>query len=126
MNTKASPDARSWLDWFGVAVASGCAVHCLLLPLWPLIGMALLADPAVERGALIASALLATVAIGHGACARHRRVFPVIVMVAGFALYLGKDAMGETAEPFLLAVGAALVSCAHLMNLRCHRAGTTQ
>ena len=126
MNTKASPDARSWLDWFGVAVASGCAVHCLLLPLWPLIGMALLADPVVERGALMASALLATVAVGHGACVRHRRLLPLLVMVAGFSLYLGKDVLGEAAEPIVLTVGAALVCCAHIMKLRCHRAGATQ
>lgn len=126
MQSKPLSQARSWLDWFGVAVASGCAVHCLLLPLWPLIGMALLADPAVERGALMASALLATVAVGHGACVRHRRVLPLVVMVAGFSLYLGKDALGEAAEPFVLTAGAALVSCAHLMNLRCHRARAAQ
>lgn len=119
------PLRAGWLDACGISLTSMCVVHCLLLPLWPLLGMALLADPRVEEGAVLASMLIAVLAIGHGLCLRHRTIWPLVLMLAGFALYLGKGQLGEDAEPLLLTLGAGLVAGAHFLNLRCRRRHAT-
>jgi len=115
-----------WLDRAGVYLTSACALHCLLLPLWPLLGLALLTDPRVERYALLGSMAIALIAVGFGVCVHHRKVTPVLLMVGGFALYLFKGAMGEAAEPLLLTAGAALIASAHVFNLRCRHAAVSQ
>ncbi|MHA7833911.1 MAG: MerC domain-containing protein [Algiphilus sp.] len=120
------PHRAGWLDACGISLTSMCAVHCLLLPLWPLLGMSLLADPRVEQWALVLSMAIAVLAIGHGVCMHHHRALPLFMMLAGFGLYLNKDRLGEGLEPLLLVLGAALVAGAHGLNLRCRRVVTTQ
>lgn len=115
-----------WLDACGISLTSMCAVHCLLLPLWPLLGMSLLADPRVEQWALMVSMAIAVIAIGHGVCMHHRRALPLFMMLVGFSLYLNKDLLGEGPEPLLLTLGAAVVAGAHGLNLRCRRVVPTQ
>ncbi|WP_420428382.1 MerC domain-containing protein [Algiphilus sp.] len=120
------PHRTAWLDACGISLTSMCAVHCLLVPVWPLLGMALLADPRVEQWALMASMAIAVLAIGHGVCVHHRKALPLLLMLAGFGLYLNKGFLGEGPEPLQLTVGVALVAGAHGLNLRCRRGAATQ
>ncbi|MCR9091290.1 MerC domain-containing protein [Algiphilus sp.] len=123
---KESLHRAGWLDAYGISLTSLCAVHCLLLPLWPLLGMTLLADPRVEQWALMVSMVIAVIAIGHGVCMHHRKALPLLMMLAGFGLYLSKGMLGEGVEPLILTLGAALVAGAHWLNLRCGRVEAAQ
>lgn len=59
--------------------------------------MALFEDPRVEHFALLGSTAIAAVAIGHGVCVHYGRFLPLVVMASGFALYLCKGQLGESA-----------------------------
>lgn len=118
-----APDER--LDRAGMTASVLCAVHCAA-------GAAIAAAvPAarviesewVERGLVVVSLVLATVALRRGfAVHRDRRVF--IALAAGaFALVAGRvvEFSSERAELVTSIVGASALVTAHVINIRALR-----
>ena len=113
-------------DRMGMAVAVGCSVHCLLLPLLlpalPLLGLAWVADPHFENLILLCSAGIAIHSFSRSY--RHGRghLLPILFALLGFAFYLGRFSLGHELELPLLLVGTTLVVSAHATNLMLLRA----
>ncbi|WP_379922951.1 MerC domain-containing protein [Erythrobacter sp. R86502] len=115
---------RRRLDQMGIGLAGLCAVHCLLtLLLVSALGLGghfLLAE-SIHRIGLALALVVAGAAIGWG-YVRHGRVLPFLVALAGLALMAAALVVPHGANEFLLTlVGVALVSGAHLLNLRAAR-----
>jgi hypothetical protein len=115
--------ASARADTLGMCVAGACAVHCIATPLivgiLPVVGLPLL-DPRTEWLFLSCSLVLSSVAVFSG-CVRHHRWLPVAMFVGGAATLLASHAVLDddgTAARAAIAVGAALVIGAHLLNIR--------
>ncbi len=113
------------LDRFGVGASSLCAVHCLAGAVFAgssgLIGF--VRRPGLELS-LVASAMLLAVWSLVSSYRRHALRLPLVLMGFAFAL-IGAARLGswpsERAETILSISGAALLVCAHVINLRALR-----
>ncbi|PZO70934.1 MAG: MerC domain-containing protein [Pelagerythrobacter marensis] len=112
---------RARLDRVGIVLSGLCAVHCLLTILVVSslgLGGGLLLDPAIHKIGLALALIVAAVAIGIGAL-RHRRRAPFVTAMTGLSFMGGALAVGHGVEEAVLTViGVALVSLAHVLNLR--------
>ncbi|WP_199504202.1 MerC domain-containing protein [Qipengyuania sp. YIM B01966] len=112
---------RARLDRVGMVLSGLCAVHCLLTILVVSslgLGGGLLLNPAIHKIGLALALIVAAVAIGIGAL-RHRRRAPFVTAMTGLSFMGGALAVGHGVEEAVLTViGVALVSLAHVLNLR--------
>ncbi|PZU16542.1 MAG: MerC domain-containing protein [Citromicrobium sp.] len=112
---------RARLDRVGIVLSGLCALHCLLTILVVSslgLGGGLLLDPAIHKIGLALALIVAAVAIGIGAL-RHRRRAPFVTAMTGLSFMGGALAVGHGVEEAVLTViGVALVSLAHVLNLR--------
>jgi hypothetical protein len=110
------------LDKFGVWVSAMCAVHCLLLPILlpilPLLASSFVAQDWFERSILTISIAVGFAALFIGFKQYHRQLYPIYTLSIGALIYWNKDIFGESYEPFTIAIGAALIIGAHLINLK--------
>lgn len=115
---------RMSLDTVGIGASLACAVHCALLPLLitvlPLLGSHILENEKLEYGLLSFSFLIGCLSLGRGYFRHHRRIIPLLIFAAGFALLLGGHfgIAGGYWAPAVIFIGAAGVTGAHVLNLR--------
>lgn len=130
-NTLPSPSRaalRRRLDHLGIGIAGLCALHCLAtlavisaLGLGGVWGGHFLLDENIHRIGLALALVVGGLAIGWGLL-RHGRMLPFGIAMAGLALMAAALLVPHGANEFLLTlVGVALVSAAHLINLRAAR-----
>lgn len=112
---------RRRFDHLGIGLAGLCALHCLAtLVLVSALGLGghFLLDQNIHRIGLLLAVVVAAVAIGWGLL-RHRRMLPFGIAMAGLALMAAALVIPHGANEFALTLaGVALVSAAHLINLR--------
>ncbi|HVF61754.1 MAG TPA: MerC domain-containing protein [Thermoanaerobaculia bacterium] len=111
------------------ALALGCALHCLAMPLvltfLPLASTAFRLDHGVERLLVGASALLGSASLCWG-FRRHRRHGVLLLLaVALAAIAAGLLATHEPWEAALVTAGTAVLAAGHLLNRRLCRACST-
>lgn len=115
---------RRRLDHLGIGLAGLCALHCLAtLSVIASLGLGghFLFDENIHRVGLLLALIVAAVAIGLG-LVRHRRMLPFMVALGGLALMAAALVVPHGTNEFLLTlVGVAVVSVAHLLNLRAAR-----
>lgn len=113
---------NSVLDRLGVWVSAMCALHCLLLPLLlpvlPLLASSFVAEHWFERSILTISIVIGFVALFIGFKQYHRQIYPMYSLSVGALIFWNKDIFGHAYEPFTVALGAAFIIAAHLVNLR--------
>ncbi|MER2494125.1 MerC domain-containing protein [Catenovulum sediminis] len=113
---------NNWLDKFGVAATSLCAVHCIflpvLLPLLPIMGLGFVGEEAFEHTVLLITMAIGFIAIFSGFHRYHRKLYPFYSLALGGVVYASKDLLGEAAHPYVIAIGASLIVLAHIMNIR--------
>ncbi|HEY9260159.1 MerC domain-containing protein [Chitinophaga sp.] len=119
---------RISLDTIGIGASLACAVHCAVLPLLitllPLLGSHILENEKLEYGLLSFSFLIGCLSLGRGYFRHHRRIVPLMIFTAGFALLLGGHfgIAGGYWEPVVIFIGAGGVTGAHILNLqRCRQ-----
>lgn len=121
LSAASRPSLRRRLDHLGIGLAGLCALHCLLtLVVISALGLGghFLLDENIHRVGLLLALVVAAVAIGWGLL-RHRRILPFGVAMVGLMLMAAALVVPHGANEFLLTlVGVALVSAAHLLNLR--------
>lgn len=116
---------RRRLDYLGIGLAGMCALHCLVtlvvvstLGLGGILGGHYLLDENIHRIGLLLALVVGGLAIGWGLL-RHRRMLPFGIAVAGLALMAVALLVPHGTNEFMLTlVGVALVSAAHLVNMR--------
>jgi MerC mercury resistance protein len=116
---------RRRLDHLGIGLAGLCALHCLVtlvvisaLGLGGVVGGHYLLDENIHRIGLLLALLVGGLAMGWG-LVRHRRRLPFAVAAGGLSLMAAALVIPHGANEFLLTlVGVAMVSAAHLLNLR--------
>lgn len=115
---------RRRLDHLGLGLAGLCALHCLatLLVISALglggLGGHFLLDENIHRIGLGLALAIGGLAIGWGLL-RHQRKLPFAVAMAGLALMAAALMVPHGTSEFVLTlIGVALVSAAHLLNLR--------
>ncbi|NLR64707.1 MerC domain-containing protein [Chitinophaga varians] len=117
---------RMNLDMIGIGASMICAVHCALLPLvfaaLPLLGMEITENTLLEYCLLLFSFGIGVLALGQGYLRHHRRLLPLLLFIAGFALLLAGHFWTAAAswEYTLICIGAGAIVGAHLLNQR-HR-----
>lgn len=118
------PSLRRRLDHLGIGLAGLCALHCLVTLVvisalgFGALGGHFLLDENIHRIGLALALVVGGLAIGWGML-RHRRMVPFAVAMAGLALMAAALVVPHGANEFALTlVGVALVSAAHLINLR--------
>jgi hypothetical protein len=126
-----------WLDWLdrlGAFLSGACAAHCICMPvllaILPSWGVAILAGPWVERGAVVVMVVLAAACLWAG-CRRHGRwaLFALfgtgVAIVAGLIITRegrgGDVEISHGTEAFAMAVGGLLIATSHVLNLRLRR-----
>ena len=112
------------MDRAGMALSVCCGLHCVVSPL--LIGAAVslpfgwLLDESGEAVLLTAAVGTAALSLGPSYWRRHRHKRCLGLFAAG-AILLALAKLGpvsEASEPVTVAVGAALIATAHLVNIR--------
>jgi hypothetical protein len=115
---------RRRIDQFGIGLAGLCALHCLAtLLLVSALGLGghFLLDDNIHRIGLLLAFGVAAVAIGWGIM-RHGRRLPFVLALGGLALMGIALLVPHGTNEFLLTLlGVAIVSAAHLLNLRAAR-----
>jgi len=117
--------AGNRLDRLGAAASLACAAHCaampLLIGLLPLVGLGFLTDERIELA-------LAGLSIGVGSLSlipnyarKHRHLRPLLLFAFGAGLIIAMRLLAEEGsrlEALSMALGAVMIACAHLVNLR--------
>lgn len=115
---------RARLDRAGVVLSGLCAAHCLasIVVVSALgLGGEVLFNPIWHELGLVIALVVAAVAIGWGAL-KHRRPLPFVVAMMGLSFMGGALALPHGVhEAVLTIIGVALVSIAHILNLRANR-----
>ena len=119
------------MDKVGAAASLACAIHCIALPiaigLLPVLGLAWLDNPWVDRGFLAAALIFA--ALGHPkGYKRHRRCLPAALAACaliGIALTL-LFWESAPAHDYVVAFGGLVLASSHFLNRHwckcsCHR-----
>ena len=111
-------DNPTFLDRLGIWISSLCALHCLAIPLLPLLASSMFGQTWFERTILSLSILIGSVALIIGAVHYHGKYYPLLLLLSGGGIYWFKDMFGESGEPFTIAFGAGLIILGHWLNLR--------
>ncbi len=109
------------LDFLGFSASLLCAIHCAAIPFLlsfsTLIGLQFLANPLIELLMIFISLIIASLALIHGYRKHHKKITPIIVVLAGFLLiFAGHISHHEVSEMVLVPVGATIVAIAHFIN----------
>ena len=123
-------DVNLIADQIGVFASSACALHCLLVPVLLVAGVALPAsflDEEVMHQALLFLVLpAALVAFGIG-CWRHKDLWVLSLGIVGIvgisAAALLHENLGELIERILTLTAASALITAHIRNYRLCRSG---
>ena len=114
------------LGRWSAALALGCAVHCLAMPLLltflPLASTAFHLDHGVERLLVGASALLGSASLCWGFRRHRRRGVLLLLAVALAAIAAGLLATHQPWQAALVTAGTAVLAAGHLLNRRLCRA----
>lgn len=114
--------AKNFLDKMGIAVTSLCALHCILLPfilpLLPLVGLAFVVNEAFEMGLFATTVVLGFSALSSGYFRYHRRLYPLLMLFTGCAIYIFKLWVGLEDDPSLVMLSASCIVVAHLFNMK--------
>ncbi|MFS1701512.1 MerC domain-containing protein [Aestuariibacter sp. GS-14] len=111
-------DNPTILDRLGIWISGLCALHCLAIPVLPLLASSVFGEVWFERTILSLSILIGSVALIVGAIRYHGQVYPLLLLLSGGAIYWFKNMFGEAGEPFTIAVGAMLIIVGHWLNMR--------
>lgn len=80
----------SGLDQLGMTASILCALHCGLIPLMlmasPFAGLAFLMHPWTDTVMIAVGLLIGGVSLGISYARHHRRVLPLLLLIAGFAV----------------------------------------
>ncbi|MGM9477343.1 MerC domain-containing protein [Pedobacter sp. GSP4] len=111
------------LDRIGITASTLCALHCAALPFFitvlPMWGMGFLANEAVEISMIALSLILGVWSLSSAYRKQHRRIVPILVLVAGFAcIAFGHFSGIGFLEPVLIPLGGFTIAAAHYINLR--------
>lgn len=111
------------------ALALGCALHCLAMPLvftfLPLASTAFHLDHGIERLLVGSSALLGSASLCWGFRRHRRRGVLLLLAVALAAIAAGQLATHQPWEAALVAAGTAVLAAGNLLNRRLCRACST-
>lgn len=83
--------SKTWLERFGVAATTVCALHCAVTPflvLLPLAGLHVLADEPAEWLLISVSLALGSLNLIPDYLRHHRQLRPLAIFALGFALVL--------------------------------------
>ena len=112
------------LDATGIVLSTLCFLHCLAVPLIATGALAWVASEAIHIGLTMALSGV-VVLVAWPSYKRHRRAIVPALLIGGLALLigavLGEDALGETGETLLTAMGSVLLVAGHMLNLRYRR-----
>ncbi len=118
MSMKLTTENPSSLDRLGIWISSLCAVHCLLIPILPLLASSVVGQNWFEKTILTLSMLIGSIALISGMVRHHGRAYPIALLISGGAIYWFKDMFGHDWEPLTITIGASLIVSAHLINMR--------
>ena len=112
---------RPPLDATGIILSTLCFLHCLAVPFIATGVLAWVASEVIHIGLTIALAGV-VVLVAWPSYQRHRRAIVPTLLVSGLTLLivavLGEDALGESAETSLTALGSVVLVLGHILNLR--------
>lgn len=113
----------SRLDHIGMTASTLCAIHCAIVPILltflPLAGVGFLATPIFEWGMITLALMLGVSSIFLSYVRTHRRVLPLIMLVAGFAaVVLGHIYLHGWIEAIVVPLGGLTIAAAHFVNFK--------
>jgi MerC mercury resistance protein len=125
------------LDRLGAAASLACAVHCTVMPLLvgllPLVGLSFLASEQAEWSLIGLSFAVGGSSLIPSYARKHRHWRPLLLFAFGSSLIIIVRLLAEEGsrlESPVMAIGALLIACAHMVNRRlcrsceaCHPAG---
>jgi hypothetical protein len=107
------------LDHLGIVASLACAIHCAALPFiitaLPLLGLEFLANKWVEIFMICLSIFVGVYSLKH-TYKKHKSVFPVVVLIIGFALIACGHFAFENLEAILVPLGGISIAAAHIIN----------
>jgi hypothetical protein len=113
------------LDRIGVAASCLCAVHCALAPLLlatlPLLGAGFLVEERTEWAIICVSVAVGIFSLVPAYIGTHRRCSPLVIFGTGLCVIVVARLWLDERLHFelpIVAIGALLISAAHVLNLR--------
>lgn len=106
------------MDKMGIWISSLCAVHCLALPILPILATTIFGEVWFERTILSISLVIGMASLLMGTIRHHGKYYPFLLLISGGLIYWNKGFLGDDWEPITVAVGAALIIAGHWINLR--------
>ncbi len=117
------PKNTSWLDHIGITASTLCAIHCAIVPVLftslPLLGLNFLANVWIEWGMILLALTIGTYSIGLSYLRIHKRLLPLCLLIAGFAIILlGHVFVHGWSEVIIVPTGGLLIAAAHFVNYK--------
>jgi hypothetical protein len=113
------------LDMTGFWVSVICGLHCVAVPI--LVSAAVLNITAGQHTSIEYSILGLSSVLGVGSLLpsffrHHRRLWPIVILLAGFTLIALGHFLMDRFEIIFTVSGACSIACAHVVNFKlCHR-----
>jgi len=109
------------LDNLGIIASILCAIHCAAIPLListlPLWGIAFLNTVWIEIVMIGISLMLGSVSLGLSYFRNHRKIIPLLLLMAGFLLIAVGHFTGKFAlEILFVPLGGFVIASAHFVN----------
>jgi len=125
------------LDRLGAGASLVCAAHCAAMPLLvgllPVVGLGFLAEEQTEWALVGLSIGIGSLSLIPSFARKHRQWRPLLLFAFGASLIIFVKMLAEgrsRLEAPVMAIGALLIACGHLVNRRlcrscadCHPAG---
>lgn len=112
------------LDQWGMTASLACAIHCAVLPFFmstlPLWGLSFLAYSWVETSMICLSLLIGIWSLSTS-YPKHKKLRPVLVLVAGFGFIAAGHYFLESLEAVLIPLGGFTIAGAHFFNWKYSR-----
>ncbi len=112
------------LDQLGITASLACAIHCAVLPFvltsLPLLGLGFLAHSWVEI-VMIGISLIIGVYSLSTSYTKHKRPFPIAILVMGFLMIGTGHYLIENMEAILIPMGGFTIAFAHYVNWKYSR-----
>jgi len=117
------PKNTSWLDHIGITASTLCAIHCAIVPVLftslPLLGLGFLANVWIEWGMIVLALAIGIYSIGLSYIRIHKRLLPLCLLLAGFAvILLGHAFVSGWPEVIIVPTGGLLIAAAHFVNYK--------
>ena len=121
--------SNSTYDFAGVCTSVLCIIHCISIPIMLVLGLesivAIVEVEWVEWTIIGCSLFLGLIAFYTGFI-KHKQHFVPVLFVAGFLLIVnGENVAQEWLGLILSVIGAALISYAHIQNIKWSNYATT-